>query len=504
MLALWDDADLEDEAEAAIAAHPDNPLTSGLRLRIGSMAHLAVIIAAGPQEPHFAEAVEAFMALESACCWTLDEALTRYGALAAQYPGSEVEVLAAAGMAAACLRRNRPEQALEIVEEAMGKLAAERPFLERLEAQRANARNQIAAKRDGTRMAAWSCATGLLTHTDFGSALSRDSARLYAVTGPWEQGRHARAVDRKTGRLVWTSAVGDVATLEAGGDRVFYATAHGSVGCLEAATGAPLWHRNLGPARVGYSFLHYRPSELVVLWDQSVLFGLHAETGEFGWRRDLPLCGSGYKSHRPPIVSVRDDLIVCWGSGPSMCGWPCDGRERLWSVPLERLLPELPAYCEDEPLPLARCGDTVALAGETVRGPVLLGLDAHSGRVRWQTALPGGMDLFMDASEAAGAPLVRLERGLAECSPHDGSVRWSLPLPQGGGYGGLAATPSFVAVAADRSILIVHRESGHVSHVVETIRSPWYLVAEEDEGALYLYVFHEQGIDAYDVDAGGP
>ncbi len=272
---------------------------------------------------------------------------------------------------------------------------------------------------------------------------------------------------------------------------MLYTTRHGSVGCL-AADGSPLWDTALGVAEVGAASVCMTTAGLVALCDQGCLFGLDLGTGRILWQRDL-LVGARDDEDRPPAryVALTDKLLLMRDTGGILHAWTPDGSRRLWSGPEE----EVSGADDDDPIVLC---DDVVIARVVSDYPDMhyIGLSAADGHLLWKTQFGDGAGGYQDL--AAGLPVLVSDASIAEFSPADGKLRWSLPIASEQIFE-VASSPRYLAFVQSQTATVVDRQSGQVA---ATVPVPDHLVPKafgESKEQLRLYVAGEQGLEAYDL-----
>ena len=474
-----------------LAAHPDDPQAHELRLRVGGLEHLAAIIAAGPNVPQFEEAVENFVASAPPEYRELAGSLYDYRVLSRRHEGTPAETLALAGMVGVYARHDRPEEGVRLADEALARLAPDRLFRDRLQAERDGAQQRVVAKRTEVADPTWRV-------TEAWSAPGLDPLRIadgqdvvyVAGVGP-DGDPGVAALAKETGEVVWAARTGVVSSLLRVGERLLYTTRHGSVGCL-AADGSPLWDTALGVAEVGAASVCMTTAGLVALWDQGCLFGLDLGTGRILWQRDL-LAGAKDDEDGPPAryVALTDRLLLVRDTGGVLHAWTPDGSRRLWSGPEEE------ASDDDDDDPILLCEDVViARVISDYPDTHYVGLSAEDGRLLWKVQFGEGLGDYQDLGQ--GPPVLVSDASIAELDPADGKLRWSLPIASEQIFE-VASSPRYLAFVQSQTATVVERQSGQVAATVPVPDDLVRKVFGESKGQLRLYVAGEQGLEAYDL-----
>ena len=139
--------------------------------------------------------------------------------------------------------------------------------------------------------------------TDAGPATGAAGGRVYV-------GTHAGdffAVDAASGSVAWKFAAGAAIDGGAclGNNRIVFGDESGKVHCLDAATGKPVWAE---PAVVGGPVIAAPIQVGSVLYggtSEGKLWGIDTETGQVGWKMDMPAGGSIAR----PALFVEDNLV---------------------------------------------------------------------------------------------------------------------------------------------------------------------------------------------------
>jgi len=288
-------------------------------------------------------------------------------------------------------------------------------------------------------------------------------------------------------------------------DRVLYTTGHGSVSCLDATDGRPMWTTDLGLSQTGRVWTEQGTAGVMALWDQGTLCGLDPESGRTLWAQDFPVTAlsRGPSSTGPGVV--LGDVLVGWGEGGRLTRWSPDGREILWAVDLSQALGlggRRPRA--DELGPLCVCGGMLVTQAGAYGNRALVGVDLTTGSVRWNRALPRETTLTVADGPTADVPFVTGEGGLSEVDPSDGTLRWTLAVPLGERRVARVAA-GYVAVAQEGDVTVVDRGAGRIAMQTPTrglgeytYEPPTTELVGEDGRAL-VYVVVKGTLAAYEV-----
>src|SRR5262245_61224455 len=191
-------------------------------------------------------------------------------------------------------------------------------------------------------------------------AIDRDLVITRGITANWgAQGPAADrfyAFEKKTGELVWASNPGDRPKDNSyshpwlgwlGGKRVFYsATGDGSVVCVNARTGDPLWRVTLFKAGINASVLVHNNDKVIAVY------------------------GTPYEPGEMVALKILDVAPTNAAAGPVVLD---RAKVQLWAADL--------STSASAPI---LSGDTVYLVAE--KGD-LCAIDANSGNIRWKVKL---------------------------------------------------------------------------------------------------------------------
>ena len=176
------------------------------------------------------------------------------------------------------------------------------------------------------------------------------AGRVYVmdrVTEP-QQKERIHCFDEETGKALWTHEYDCVYSIsyEAGprtsvsieGDRAYALGAMGHMHCLNAATGAIIWQRDLN-RDYDIQMPIWGISASPLLWQDSVILqiggkeacviSLNKETGKENWRALQDRAG-----YSAPILTQQGDreVVICW-TGDSVAGLDPAKGEILWRIP---------------------------------------------------------------------------------------------------------------------------------------------------------------------------
>jgi len=488
-------------AERIFDAHPDDPRTFELRWQQGARADLLAIAAAGPDAPHFDDAVGKFASTYPRLSYdrSLREELVACRREADEHRGTVAEVLALECAGRAYLRNDRPEQAIEFLDEALGRIEEGRPLRERLTDVLAAARRQVAAKHGARAEKVWELELAVEqpgTQGAYASGLPSLHGNRILLGGESEAGGHALlCLDAGDGDLLWHARTAAPRQIVVEGDAVIVATGAGLVHCVELTTGAIRWTHEMGISQTGAVSCDARGGVVTALWDQGLLAALDLQTGEARWRIDMLPPNTRY-GLQPAVI--HGDLAYGWDrSGRLRAFRLADGSE-AWTWSAAELI-------DDE----LRPGDVVPSAPVVIGGRLLAGL---GGRTRLMTALEPATgevlwsrDWRFSDSWPVWLPMVPLsgDRFLARTSESvvlasvaDGRVGWSIP---GEDVRAIVPVGDLLFVAAGRELLVADARLGEIVARLRDIDASHGLSARREGDGIRIWAASADAITAWDV-----
>jgi outer membrane protein assembly factor BamB len=190
--------------------------------------------------------------------------------------------------------------------------------------------------------------------------IDRDIVITRGITANWGAhgpgGDRFYAFDKKTGQLVWASAPGDRPTDNSfslpvlgwlDGRRVFYAsTGDGSIVCVNARTGDPLWRIPLFKAGINSSVLVHNNDKIIAIY------------------------GTPYEPGQMVALAIPHELPTNAAAGPIVVA---RSKVELWSNELRT--------STSSPILM---GDTIYLTSEVGN---LAAIDARNGKILWKLKL---------------------------------------------------------------------------------------------------------------------
>ena len=303
-------------------------------------------------------------------------------------------------------------------------------------------------------------------------------------------------------RQVWAAKVGDTnfpLALRVVDQTVFVASADGDVRALNLATGAQVWHVNVGAkvaAGVGsdgqFVALVTRDNELVVL-----------DAGRELWRQKLSAL-----VFTSPLVAGRRVFVL--GADRAVSAYDVVSGRKLWSQ-------QRPG----EPLVLRQAGVLLPVGDTLVVGLSgrLAGLLPGNGSVRWEVpvATPRGtndverlVDLVATASRVGESVCVRAFQAAVGCvNAARGNLLWTKPAVGSVGLGG--DDKLLFGTEADGKVLAWSRSTGERTWTSERLKyrglsAPVVLgrsVVVGDEAGLLHFLSREDGSPLTRVSTDG-
>jgi outer membrane protein assembly factor BamB len=167
--------------------------------------------------------------------------------------------------------------------------------------------------------------------------------RLYA-TGYYRQKPTVHCLDATAGRALWRTSLQGIADFQStpavDGDRVYLVTKDGSLVCLQAANGKPMWQKDFkddfGAPRptVGWAASPVAEGDLLLLNANTKELALDKRSGDVKWVIDDKEPPGSWGSHATPVVrdfgGTRGVLFL----GPStLNAVEVTTGKKLWSYP---------------------------------------------------------------------------------------------------------------------------------------------------------------------------
>lgn len=237
------------------------------------------------------------------------------------------------------------------------------------------------------------------------------------------------AFDRLTGARRWTfrPASGDTPgrfTIATSGGRIFAGSAAGFAYALDADTGAPLWTDTL--ATDGNTVIAYPvvAGDLVVMsmrrWTNPFTGGviaLDAATGVVRWTRTFVATAPGRGSGSYGRVGIWRDLVIASADDGTVYALHRSDGSIRWTAPR----PAGEGGTNDH-RPIAVIGDVAVVGSDR---PVLVGLDAATGRQRWRLRSTFGTVNYEMGSDDSRLYLVPVQLQLVAIDPAIGTITWT-------------------------------------------------------------------------------
>lgn len=497
---------------SVVERHADDPRVYELHWRLGQgwhrpLGHLFTIVAAGPGTPYFQDAVAAFETQVDEKRWPLRVAIALFQEAAEKYAGTSVEPLALAAVGRTYLKYERPERAVEFLEEAIKQIEEGRLFREKMVAALETARRQIVAKQGMVAKLLWEATVGAESRRDEPYLPLLAGDRLY-VRGLTEMGGPGLlCLDSNSGEKLWEAATGDTVSTRLLDDSIVVSTSHGTIMLLDAATGEQHWRHEFGPRRIGKVVCDAAGQSIVAYWDQGLLCALQPDRGEIIWQQDL-------LTERPNLVSDEARLYH-WDDDLRLCAVRLSDGTPVWTWDWRALLPEIElngyrrgGYRRSQfGGPILRAGQVICkVYGEE---PLLVALNPETGEVLWTTKPAMYLGRFVPAASSDEAQFTCAGyAGLHSYSSEDGSLLWSLSL----GYSSDAAAVAahFLLVPTLEGLLVLDRNRGELVGKSRELRfgqdrvfdnDPICrgIVAEEAKEGIRVYLVIAQTIQAWQL-----
>lgn len=235
------------------------------------------------------------------------------------------------------------------------------------------------------------------------------------------------ALDSATGRLLWRSSLGPVATMLNGsnvapavgpGGVVFMSSCLDELAAFDGATGAELWRYDMGSPdcmQTRHSSPSVGPGGLVAVGSNGMaVFAVDGPTGAYRWSQ--PVLSKVYGS---PVIDARGTIFVVV-TGGQLLGFDGDTGLLRWDFPFptaEQSIVAIPALAPDA------TGEVVMYVGDGAAGRALRALVASCGP-------PGALACRCSAGAAPtadGSACAACAPG--SCAPRPGSLECSFCEP---------------------------------------------------------------------------
>jgi len=466
-------------AEEAIERAPDAPLAYELSLKLGTHPRLARIIAAGPQVPEFEQAVELFRSVASDRDAKLHAQLAMLKGYATKHAGTPLEALALAETGRAYVQHERPERAVEFLEDALTKVEEGRLLRKRISAALQVARQRVAAKRLDPPRKLWEipASSGEGTLLSSRGKVLLHNGRLYlgtrAQTGgedltrlgapPRERlqtGKEGLAcLDAASGALVWDAPhTGRANSLIVRGDRVIIANSRGGLVCLNAATGEQIWQRSLGLSQVGQVWCAANAGAIVASWDQGLLCGVDSKDGRMLWQRD------GLFPAFPPVI--HDGVCVVWDAGAVVRGLRVSDGGEVWHCDWHDLLSDDRHFYWERfrETRLLVTGGRIITRGTALGDERTMALAADTGVVLWsldpEEIKHGGVEPFAALSVPDVVLAGTNDRRLVALDGRDGKLKWVVSDAEGFDRHLLCSNGSLLVLTRNDQVVVIDLNLG--------------------------------------------
>lgn len=258
-----------------------------------------------------------------------------------------------------------------------------------------------------------------------------------------------------SGRVIWRYSYscpsgdygGPRATPTVEGNRVYTFSREGQAFCLNAASGARIWGRDLqretgsAPPRWGFAGSPLVHGNLVIYNVGTAGVALNKVTGRVVWKS-----GAGTAGYASPVaytVGSQRGVAIFTGTGLVAVN-PANGRQ-LWQFPWQTQFDVNAA----DPI---FSGNTVFISSNYNRGGALLRLDQGKPTVVWQNR---NMRNHFNSCVLLGGYLYGNDQNTLKCiDMRTGAERWRR---RGIGKGGLIAVGSHLLVLTERGTLVLSR-----------------------------------------------
>lgn len=498
---------IETEVRAAIARHPDDPLSHDLRLRLGTPADLCAIIARGPDVLHFAEAVENFNAAEDTNRTALEGALAKYRHLAGEYAGTPAEVLSLAVIARTYLWHDRPEQALEFLDAALATTSDGRLFRDDLVALQRTASAQVAAKREQGAQQVWAADVQFVGRYDEQYSPLLVAGRLIARRRTFAGDGGVVALDAATGEILWETPTEQITSIVSLGSRLFVATGFGTVLCLDVQTGHRLWRSELGLSQVGSVWCAAAGELVLVYWEPGRLCALDAASGRTVWQDDV-LLRTLEQAHNPAPSSflaiseclfytvTPDQVVRCRRATDGVTIWSCHIRDIAPNVDQKKL-----ARVElGQPF---RCSEGV-IVGTGGGSALAVSLSPTTGQIQWRNPISDGVYLARLSNAPSDTFFASHGKRLSECSSADGTTIWSLATPTECRAPFVQVGRHILLPKGSGLVVVDRRLGGIVAQVSTAATSIRGVAGTMTPSGLRAFVVGRKQITAWDVPISQP
>ncbi|MBD3293643.1 MAG: DUF3160 domain-containing protein, partial [Armatimonadia bacterium] len=485
-------------ARPILEAHPDDPRTFEMRWEVGTRTNLLWIAAQGPDAPHYEEAVARFVSSYPHMQYNreLRTELTECRQEAAEYAGTPAEVLALECAGRAYLRKERPEQAVEFLADALERVEEGRPLRERLVDALTAARRQVEAKEGAPPRKLWEAKREVeagRSGQDPAPMLMHDGRVI--IEGRTEQQAPALVCrDADSGETAWRAPVAPPGMLAAEGDALIVGTEIGLVQCLDAATGDLRWTHEMGIDQSGTVLCAASADVVVATWQHGLLKGIDLRTGEELWRNDLlpPARGAVLPAVHGRLAYVWDaeGQLHALGMADGAEAWTWDPRDVVDAeTRLRNPLPATPAVVGGRLF--------ASLGGRT---SLLAVLEPDTGEEIWRRQFDFSIywPIWRPSIELPGGRLLaRSSEDIICASAEDGREVWSLPMRE---VRSMAVAGKLLVVGGRTGVAtVIDTDLGEVVAGFEDIGVGAGVIARERDGGLHVWALSRDALTAWEV-----
>ncbi|HJN17214.1 MAG TPA: PQQ-binding-like beta-propeller repeat protein, partial [Armatimonadota bacterium] len=413
-----------------IERHPGDPRIYEILWRLGQEDHLVRIVAAGPETPHFAEAVDQLDTWTPPRREVVRAVLARAHAMAREHAGTPAEVVGLSRAVKALLQRERPERAMEVLEESLAAIEGTRPLRERLVGLRPAIERQLVEKHRGPRLRQlWEVnLEGERVPRNLDTRHTRPvtaDGRVYVPTYTESGAPAVVCVDCDSGERVWIRETGHgPLTVEVVGNRVCV-SAGAVIDGLDAQTGELVWRNGPGISAKGRIWCGASGDAICAYWDQGLLFAINAETGETLWEKD------GVLQEQAP--SVSEGLVLTVTKDFDVIARSTETGDELWRAEWEDA-----GSTDNTPRSRAAMQAGILAGGQPAllvgwsREVAILVLEPATGDVTLRKELRGPAASQTRLVSCKSDVVVVADNEALGLSPVDGRTRWIVPeLAQG-------------------------------------------------------------------------